>query len=155
MQALELKIPPPALGLTLALLMWATARLLLDLPAEPFVSSRWPWTLTLVLIGIGFDLSGLLAFQRARTTVNPLAPERSSALVMSGVYRLTRNPMYVGMAIFLIAFAIHLGSLWTLLGPLAFVAYITRFQIIPEERALRERFGDDFVAYCSRVRRWL
>ena len=73
----------------------------------------------------------------------------------SGSYRLTRNPMYLGMAILLATLAIVLSSPWLLLGPLVFVLFITRIQIIPEERAMHARFGDDYAAYCARVRRWI
>ncbi|MEB0160908.1 isoprenylcysteine carboxylmethyltransferase family protein, partial [Pseudomonas sp. AH2 (2023)] len=91
---------------------------------------------------------------RSRTTVNPLRPDKAAALVSGGVYRVTRNPMYVGMMLLLVAWAVYLDSAWVLAGPVAFVAYITRFQIAPEERVLRAKFAD-FDAYAARVRRWL
>ncbi len=149
---LELRIPPPVVGLAIAALMWAIAGWppALDLPA----AARTPLALALAFAGACFDLLGLRAFWRLRTTVNPLRPERSSALVTDGVYRITRNPMYVGMALLLLAWAIHLAGGWAFLGPVAFVAYITRFQIVPEERILRGRFPE-FDAYAARVRRWL
>ena len=111
----------------------------------------------LVLVGVGacFDVAGLLAFRKAKTTVNPLAPNRSTAVVSTGVYRITRNPMYLGMALILLGLALYLASPWALLGPLVFAAFITRFQIQPEERALTARFGAAYTAYCTQVRRWL
>lgn len=115
---------------------------------------RIPLAAVLAVTGIGFDLAGIVAFRRARTTVNPLRPEKASTLVTDGVYGITRNPMYVGMACLLLAWACWLAGAWTFAGPVLFVAYITRFQIVPEERVLRERFGD-YAAYSSRVRRWL
>ncbi len=110
-----------------------------------------------VLAGAGlcFDLLGLLAFRASRTTVNPLRPQRAAALVTHGVYRVTRNPMYVGMALLLLAWALYLSAWLALAGPIVFVLYITRFQILPEERALRARFGDAFTRYAAQVRRWL
>ena len=84
-----------------------------------------------------------------------MTPEAASALVRSGIYRTTRNPMYVGLLLILVAWAVLLSSVWTLLGPLVFVLYITRFQIIPEESALSALFGADYAAYQSSVRRWL
>ena len=117
------------------------------------------WRLALVALfagaGIAFDVADLLSFRASRTTVNPLKPERASALVTQGVYRLTRNPMYVGMACLLLAWAAWLWQLLPLLGPAAFVLYITRFQIRPEERALAALFGAEYAAYTARVRRWL
>jgi protein-S-isoprenylcysteine O-methyltransferase Ste14 len=109
----------------------------------------------LAAIGVAVALSGVLAFRRAQTTVNPLKPETSAALVSTGVYSFTRNPMYLGMVLGLFAWAVYLSSVWSLLGPVVFALYITRFQIIPEERVLDRLFGASFAAYKRRVRRWL
>ncbi|WP_210307157.1 methyltransferase family protein [Paenochrobactrum gallinarii] len=87
--------------------------------------------------------------------INPLRPETTSALVTTGIYRYSRNPMYVGFALFLLAFAVLLSSPGALLGVLGFVLYIDRFQILPEEQALNVLFGADFTNYCTQVRRWL
>ena len=155
MSALELKIPPPLVAAAVAGCMYAAAVLLpapvLALP--PGV--RVGMALALAAVGAGFDVAGLLAFRKARTTVNPLTPHRSVAVVSTGVYRFTRNPMYLGLALILLGLAVYLASPWALLGPLVFAAYITRFQIVPEERALQARFGAAYTAYRARVRRWL
>jgi protein-S-isoprenylcysteine O-methyltransferase Ste14 len=84
-----------------------------------------------------------------------MKPETATALVCGGVYTVTRNPMYLGLLVLLIAWAVYLSSAWALLGPLAFAVYITRFQILPEERALGTLFGAEYAAYRARVRRWL
>lgn len=153
MRALELKIPPPVVAALAAAGMWGLAALapLLAVPGGLRVTAA----LLIALVGASFDLAGLIAFRRAKTTVNPMRPEASVALVSGGVYRLTRNPMYVGMALILLAWAVYLSSAWALLGPLAFALYITRFQIQPEERVLAARFGSRYAAYQSAVRRWL
>jgi protein-S-isoprenylcysteine O-methyltransferase Ste14 len=153
MQTLELKIPPPAVAILLALAMWglAGATPLIEVPA----SIRIAAALALALAGSGFDLAGILAFRRARTTVNPFKPQNTAAIVTSGVYSITRNPMYVGMALVLLAWAVFLSAPWCVLGPLGFVLYITRFQIRPEEKMLAARFGSGFSDYQARVRRWL
>ena len=98
---------------------------------------------------------GAIAFRRAGTTVNPLHPENASALVVRGIYRLTRNPMYLGMLILLVGWAVLLANFipWIFLP--GFVLYMNRFQIGPEERMLASMFGNDFTLYRSRVRRWL
>jgi len=75
--------------------------------------------------------------------------------VSSGIYAVTRNPMYVGLLLVLIALAIFLSSPWTLVGPAAYFLYIGRFQIAPEERALTALFGTEYTEYLSKVRRWL
>lgn len=150
--ALDTRIPPPVVALIIALLMWNASAwwTVLEVPTW-----RMPLVLLLVAVGAAFDLSGLWAFHRARTTVNPMKPGKTSSIVTNGVYRITRNPMYVGMALFLCAGAVMLWSPLALLGPLVFVVYISRFQIEPEERVLRERFGEVYADYCARVRRWL
>jgi protein-S-isoprenylcysteine O-methyltransferase Ste14 len=153
MPSLELKIPPPAVGLLVAVAMGMASRYgVLDVvPPEWRIGAA----LAVAAIGAAFDVAGIIAFWRAKTTVNPMKPENSAALVSSGVYRITRNPMYVGMAFILLAWAVYLASPWALFGPLAFAAYITRFQIQPEERVLAARFGAEFARYRVRVRRWL
>lgn len=153
LSALEHKLPPPAVALLLGAAMWwlAPHSLALEWPQ----ALRAGLALLLVVVGGGFDMAGLWAFRRQRTTVNPLRPANASALVTGGVYRITRNPMYVGMALFLLAWAVWLGALGAFLGPVVFVAYITRFQIQPEERVLTALFGQAFTDYTRRVRRWL
>ena len=109
----------------------------------------------LALVGVAFDLLGLFAFRASRTTANPLKPERATSLVTGGIYRVSRNPMYVGMAFLLLAWAVHLSALLPFVGPVVFVLYITRYQIQPEERVLKDIFGDSYLAYAARTRRWL
>ena len=152
MQALEHKVPPPVVGAIIAALMWGLSSLAPSLALPTGV--RLVLTGALGAIGVAFDLLGLIAFRRSRTTINPLRPEKVSSLVTGGVYQVTRNPMYVGMVFLLSAWAVHLSSPWPLLGPVLFVIYITHFQIKPEERVLRERFSE-YDNYASRVRRWL
>jgi len=109
----------------------------------------------LAVVGVAFDLLGLFAFRASRTTANPLKPERATSLVTGGIYRVSRNPMYVGMAFLLLAWAVHLAALLAFVGPVAFVLCITRYQIQPEERVLEGIFGDSYLAYAARTRRWL
>ncbi len=133
--------------------MWYVSRYTIAIEVPAFV--RLTLAIALAAIGAGFDVSGLVAFRRARTTVNPMKPGSASSLVHSGVYRVTRNPMYVGLVFLLLGWAAYLWSPWVLFGPLAFAAYINRFQIAPEERALAALFGEEYRAYQARVRRWL
>ena len=150
---LELKIPPPVVGLLVAATMAGTAYAFLPIPIP--ATAKAAAAIVIALIGAAIDLAGLIAFRRAKTTINPLKPQNSSSLVTGGIYRYTRNPMYLGMLAFLLAWSAYLAQPLALLGPLAFVLYITRFQIIPEERVLAGVFGDEFTAYTNRVRRWL
>ena len=150
---LEHKVPPPVVGVVVGLLMWGLSQLGAPLPLADL--PRYAATSILVAIGLGFDVLGLLAFRAKRTTVNPLRPDKASALVDGGVYRITRNPMYVGMLCLLLGWVAFLASPLALIGPVLFVLYITRFQIIPEERILRERFGESYEQYLRQVRRWI
>ena len=153
MQALELKIPPPAVAALIAGAMWGISLVapLLEMPAFFRIAAA----VTIALVGVSFSLAGVISFRRAGTTVNPMKPETTSSLVCSGIYRVSRNPMYVGLLFILVAWAVFLSSAWALLGPLAFVLYINRFQITPEERMLSAMFGAGYSAYKSSVRRWL
>ena len=116
-------------------------------------------TVLAVLIGLAsfaIEGAGIGLFKRFGTTVSPLTPEESSVLVTSGIYRFTRNPMYVGMVGILIAVAVALGDAVPLLvGPTLYVLIVTRLQIIPEELMLKDIFGDEYVAYCRQTRRWI
>jgi protein-S-isoprenylcysteine O-methyltransferase Ste14 len=109
----------------------------------------------LAVAALCFLAPAILAFRRAGTTVNPIQIEKASVLVTSGIYRITRNPMYVGFALLLTAGAAVVGTWQLLLGPVCFILYIQRFQIIPEERVMSRYFGDAYREYCGRVRPWL
>jgi protein-S-isoprenylcysteine O-methyltransferase Ste14 len=147
------RVPPVALFLIVGSLMWALGAWLpswrIALPGRAVIA-------VLLLLAAGaVGIAGVRAFSRARTTVDPLRPEKASALVTSGIYRRTRNPMYVALAIALLAWAAWLAHPLALLGVAAFVGWMNRFQIAHEERALRALFGSEFDRYCSEVRRWL
>ncbi|MGB5625393.1 MAG: isoprenylcysteine carboxylmethyltransferase family protein [Woeseiaceae bacterium] len=109
----------------------------------------------LAFIGSGIAVAGVFAFRRHDTTVNPMKPETTATIVTAGIYCVTRNPMYLGIAFVLLGWAIYLANLAALLLVPAFVAYMTRFQIKPEERALLEKFGSNFADYMAAVRRWI
>ena len=152
-RSLENRIPPPLVGAIVAVFMWSISALGPRLPIAPWVS--YLLTALFAAAGLTFDLLGILAFRASRTTINPLKPERASALVTGGVYRVTRNPMYVGLALLLLAWASYLSALLPFAGPVLLVLWITRFQIRPEERVLQGIFGEAYSSYAARVRRWL
>jgi protein-S-isoprenylcysteine O-methyltransferase Ste14 len=150
---LELRVPPLAVVLVAGILMGLIAL------ATP--SLGWAYAIRVVAglafaaIGILIAVSGLIAFRRARTSASPMRPDKASSLVASGIYRYTRNPMYLGMLLVLIGWAVYLARPWALLVLPAFLLYMNRFQIGPEERVLERIFGAEFEAYRRRVRRWL
>ena len=136
-----------------AVIMWFAGKLW---PALDFdFPGRFTAIVALVVIGLLVGGIAFSQFTRARTTVNPVKPQESSVLVTRGLYRWTRNPMYLGMLIVLVAWAFFVSNALAFLVLPLFIAYINRFQIQPEERVLRGRFGAQFDDYCGRVRRWL
>jgi protein-S-isoprenylcysteine O-methyltransferase Ste14 len=150
---LETKIPPPVVALLAAALMWWIAKITPHLNLSYI--ARLNMAVVLALCGVAFAISGVIAFRRWNTTVRPEHPEKASALVTTGPYRYSRNPMYLGLLVILLAWTLYLAAPWSLLGPIAFVLFITRFQIIPEERALLAKFGTDYQRFCEAVRRWV
>lgn len=153
MRALELKLPPVAQFLVAAGLMWLLAWL------APAVGFAFPGQLlfaSVVLLVAGLvGMAGVRAFARAETTFNPLRPDSASRLVVHGIYRRSRNPMYLALLLALLAWGILLGNGAALLVPPVFVLAMNRLQILPEERALAIVFGEEFLAYKRQVRRWL
>ena len=153
MRALELKVPPPIAAFLVGLAMWVAAYLL---PAIP-LTDQLRLTFAGVCAGFGVIVAflGFLALRQANTTINPVNPEKASSVVTSGIYSYTRNPMYLGLTTLLAGWAAWLSVLWVFLGPVAFMLYLTRFQIVPEERVMSSKFGRDYDEYRKRVRRWL
>jgi len=150
---LENRIPPPLVALAIAFLMWLAARWLSATSLPRGVT--YTAAAVFLVAGLVFSIRGMRAFRHAGTTVNPIKIENASRLVTGGIYSISRNPMYVGVTLGLCAWAFFLDCLWVLIGPAVFVAYITRFQIMPEERMLTKKFGDSYRDYSRRVRRWL
>lgn len=152
-RGLELKIPPVALVIITAGLMWLGSRyaprLNFELPFRWMIASVFGW------LGFVICALGIVEFRRVKTTVNPTKPEAASSLVTSGIYRHTRNPMYLGFFMILAGWTAMTANLTAFLLLPAFVLYMNEFQIKPEERALKSIFGEQFRAYCSVVRRWV
>ena len=153
MNRLDTRIPPPLVMVLCGALAWGAAQLIpagrLTHPAAPLTGG--------LLVAVGIALNGLPKrdFRHAGTTVNPLRPQAATRLVVTGLHRFSRNPMYLGHAVILLGVALLLEHLAALVAVPAYMAYVTRFQIRPEERALRARFGAFYLDYCNRVRRWL
>ena len=153
MSNLELKVPPVALVLLAGGLMWLIAA------TTPELSFVAPVRQVLAAAGVGLGLAivavGIWSFRKVKTTVNPMKPESSSVLVTAGIYNWTRNPMYLGFLCLLVGWGIFLSNALALLVPVGFVLYMNRFQIEPEEQALTRLFGQAFLTYRIRVRRWI
>ena len=150
---MSLRIPPVIQFLISGLLMWGITMLLpaLDLSLRLFEYAGS----VLIAAGVILLFLALIAFARARTTVNPVEPDQAKTLVTTGLYRISRNPMYLAMALILLGGALRLSNIGAFITPALFVWSITMFQIKPEERALQSIFGEDFTAYRQQTRRWL
>jgi protein-S-isoprenylcysteine O-methyltransferase Ste14 len=150
---LALRVPPVAVTVIAGVLAGNGAE---TFPALTIEYGARPWVAAaLWAAGAGSCLAGVVAFRRACTTVNPLTPASATTLVTTGLYRLTRHPMYLGFLLFLLAEIAWLANPVAFLVAPAFVLYLNRFQIEPEERALRARFGPAYRTYAAQVRRWI
>jgi protein-S-isoprenylcysteine O-methyltransferase Ste14 len=152
-QFLETKVPAPVVAAIAGALMLLYARST-QIVMDPTVVHMY--------VGVGLSqVSAVLALAaagamwHARTSVNPLDPSRATRLVTGGVFRLSRNPMYLGLLLLLVAYAVRLDALPVWLGPVFFIVYVTRFQIAPEERVLSQKFGEAYLQYKARTRRWI
>lgn len=150
---MELRVPPPLVALFTGALMWWTAgtfpSLSFSLPAHLVVA------ITFAAIGVITAASGVVAFRRAHTSLDPTRPGKASSLVDTGVFACTRNPMYLGLLLALTGWSVWLSSAAALVFLPLFVWYINRFQIAPEEKVLASLFGKEFADYKRRVRRWV
>ncbi|WP_268409385.1 methyltransferase family protein [Alteromonas sp. a30] len=137
--------------------MWlAKQSTLLDLSVpDALLILRKPTFTLFSILGTLLPILGVMSFKQAKTTVDPRDPSKSEHLVITGIYRWTRNPMYLGFLFWLIAWGIYLSDGASLLLAFLFVPYMNRFQIHPEERMLKQFFGRQYEDYCQQVRRWL
>ena len=148
------KIPPPIVTLIAILLAYLSRDYIFILYLHPFLQSDLP----LLFLAAGFIIIFLAnkKFKKYETTVNPLKPEMSTTLVTEGIFKYTRNPMYLGLTLILLAACFYFNSFLGIIiyFPL-FVCYITIFQILPEEDALKKLYNEEYMKYCSNVRRWI
>lgn len=150
---MKTKIPPPLVALAFALGMWGLA-IQLSI-GHVIVPGRGMVAILLLALGLGIMVSAIRDFRKAGTTVNPLDPSQASTLVNEGIFSRSRNPMYLGMLIILMAWSVWLGNVFNIGSLILFVWFITTFQIKPEEEALVRIFGEPYETYRNTVRRWL
>ena len=153
MRWLELKVPPLLVWLVFAGAMLGVAYVVPEISFA--LPARLALALAMLVLGGAVASAGVIAFRGKHTTVNPLTPTASSSVVSSGVYRVSRNPMYLGFFLALAGLALYLSNVVAALLLPAFIAYMTQYQIKPEERALTAKFGSEFAQYMARVRRWV
>ena len=149
---MKTKIPPPLISFVFVLVMWGIAN---QWPiGHVIVPGGWLGPVLLGVLGLGVMGAALRDFRKAGTTVNPLDPSQASTLVNEGIFRRSRNPMYLGMLVILAAWGIWLGNVFNIGALVLFVWFITTFQIKPEEEALARIFGESYETYRNNVRRW-
>ena len=112
-------------------------------------------SIVILFIGIIFIISAVIQFVDRKTTVNPTKPHKTTILVITGTYKITRNPMYLGMLLIIISFAFYKTSIISLILIPFFIFYINKFQIEPEEYEMRKKFGKEYEDYCKKVDRWI
>lgn len=150
---MKLKVPPALLFIVFVLIMRVTDQLF----SFEIIASPYQQMVAYIVFGVGviLGLLGVFEFRRRSTTVNPHKPENTSELVTSGIYQISRNPMYLGLLIGLVAVAIRLGNVSSMLLLPVFVWYMNVFQIKPEEEVMEEKFGQNFIRYMNTTRRWI
>jgi len=149
---MELKLPPAFVFLLFGLAMYLVAKFL-PFGFFDFFGRVWLF-MGLAVVGIFISLISLIQFYRAKTSVDPFKPNKASNLVVGGVFKFSRNPMYLSLLLLLLSLGVALGNAFNVLVAAGFVAYMNRFQIVPEEKVLLEKFGRDYKDYCILTRRW-
>ena len=145
------RIPPPIVTLICGLLIYYSKSFF----NQFFNFSNNGISLFLLILGLIVFISAVRSFRKQKTTVNPLKPKQASSLVTSGIFRFSRNPMYLGMLIILLSISFKFNLLGGMIISLLFFIFITKFQILPEEEAMNELFGDKFTQYSNTTRRWI
>ena len=150
---MKLLIPPPVYALIIGVLMWFLNRYF---PIVHFIDSPWNKIgVAMIVVSAVSDFWSIFLFLKKHTTANPMKPENTTGIITKGLYKITRNPMYVGLLIILTGYAIWLGSLTPFFVLPLFYLLITEMQIKPEEEILERKFGQDYLNYKNSVRRWL
>ena len=153
MNALALKVPPVAQVIITAAAMYGTAKIMPSLQFS--LSGSTVLAVGLGVIGMSLGVMGVTQFRKAQTTPNPQALEKVSSLETSGIYRYSRNPMYLGLVLILLGWAFYLSHFLAFVLLPIFILYMTRFQIQPEEQMMARKFGKTYQAYLNKVRRWI
>jgi len=148
---LKTKIPPPIIAIAFIVILYISS-VWMD---SYIFEGQLIFSLFIFILGLGCVLSASTQFRRINTTVNPLNPESASHLVVDGIFKFTRNPMYLGLCVVILAFGIYVGTWFVFILLPLFVTSINYLQIVPEEIALQKLFGDEYVSYCNSVRRWI
>ena len=148
---METKIPPPIVTLVFGLSIYFSRGIFqaVEIKYSFYIG------ILLLILGLGILISAVGLFRKDKTTVNPLSPEQATKLVTDGIFKYSRNPMYLGMALVLCSIAVSFNLIGGIILIALFCFYITKFQILPEERAMSNLFSQDFDKYKEATRRWI
>ena len=148
---IKTKIPPPLVALTFGFLINYTKNIFPKIE----ISNDIIFGSFMIIIGLIIILSAIILFKKYQTTITPLNPSNATKLITDGIYKFSRNPMYLGLLLVLLGISIILNPVGGLsLIPL-FILYLNLFQIIPEENAMVDLFKDEFSEYQKNVRKWI
>ena len=145
------KIPPPIVTFICGITIYLSKSFF----NQFFIYSNNRVSLFLLILGLVVFISAIKSFRRHKTTVNPLEPRQASSLVTSGIFKFSRNPMYLGMLIILLSISFKFNLIGGMFTSLFFYIFITKFQILPEEAAMNDLFDDEFIDYSKKTRRWI
>ena len=146
-----IKIPPPLIVLVLIVSIYFSSKKihLINIPLQLEIS------IFILSAGILIFVNPVLQFIKSKTTVNPIQFEEVNKLVTSGIFKYSRNPMYLGMLMIVLSTSIFYLNIYSILTPLLFILWINKFQIKREEEFLIEKFGDEYLSYKKKTRRWI
>jgi protein-S-isoprenylcysteine O-methyltransferase Ste14 len=148
---MKTKIPPPILALLMIVIIYFSSLII-----EPFTFSyRIVLSVFIVVIGLACAIPSFRLFAKHKTTISPFTPSETTALVTVGMYRYSRNPMYLGLVLLNIAATIFFGTWLGIIIVATFIFLLNLLQIIPEEEALLDIFGEEYIEYKKKVRRWI
>ena len=148
---LDTKIPPPIVAIFIGVCIYFSRDWLPSFTSDHLFYAG----LGCEFLAVVINLTAIFSFIKSKTTINPVKPQTATSLVTTGAFAFSRNPMYLGLLLFLFGFALQVNIVGGIPLLLLFVLYIDRFQIIPEERALAEKFGQEFQEYAENVRKWI
>ena len=146
-----LKIPPPLLVLILVISNYFSSKKidLIILPTQNLIS------FIILLIGILILITPIFKFIKSKTTIDPIKFKKVTRLITSGIYKYSRNPMYLGLLMIVMSTSIFYLNIFSITTPMLFYFWINRFQIKREEIFLTQKFGKEYLSYKNKTRRWI
>ena len=148
---MKTKIPPPIIALVMIAIIYLSSLII-----EPITFGyQTVISILVVVIGLSCAIPSFRLFAKHKTTISPFTPSETTALVTEGMYRYSRNPMYLGLVLLTIAATIFFGTWLGVVFVVAFIFLLNFLQILPEEEALLDIFGEEYVEYQKKVRRWI